>query len=185
MVAARRHLYTNSPVAARESRHNYHVPLTLEQERYSPEVTVNTAIFPPEQLADANRDSDVVNNLVLQAERVYLGGFWQGKLGHTANCLEDGMQQTMLVTNAYEALRVFLRHGDPDLEFTIYTDFTKDSDTDAAEASVVEPSVLFSLRWVPVLYTVPSSVTKCPESVRFCLDSSPEAEVVRQQICVY
>lgn len=88
-----------------------------------------------------------MNNLRLQVERVFTGGFWQGKTWHTVEYLKGGMKHVMTMAIDYGALRVLLRDGDPDLESAMFVDAVEDSSDDVvATRSAMGPEVMFSLR---------------------------------------
>jgi len=163
MVATRRLSYS-TPMQDRgsSSSQDRRMPLTPIRDSYTAAVLARARNAPPEQQCDPDKDCNMVNSLMQQADRIFPGGFIQGKAGHTAEYLEDGMMRVMQAANTEEAVRVLLREGDEDLEDTVFEDVIETVATEEAPAVVLrtESAVVFTKRWVSILFSVLSTLVK-------------------------
>lgn len=165
MVATSKLNYTGTSMGGCSSSQDQCIPRTLTKQHYSPDVTATLIHAHAEQSFDEVTFSSIATMLIRQADRVFPGGFVKGEPGHTAEYFEDGMQQIMIMGNDYEAMRVVLREGDPELEPTMSEDIDVASTQENGVAVMpsVKPEVTFSSQWVKMLFIVLSAVIRSRE----------------------
>lgn len=152
----------SSPMRPVATSMSNQLPATLIREHLSGGVLIASCRAPSKHMEDPAAHGILAHSLIKMAERVFPEGFIQGKRGHTAASLEEGLKQVMSTTLNEEAYRVVLLVGDPGFVPAESEDvFVAKAAGDGSQNT--QPQCVFSEQWVFLLFKILTCVIASKE----------------------